>query len=49
LPVLRYDKNSRGALAYLALAGEYLRRQSAAPAVGAVAETAPAEVTENSA
>jgi chromosome partitioning protein len=49
LPVLRYDKNSRGALAYLALAGEYLRRQSAAPAVGAAAETAPAEVTENSA
>ena len=26
LPVLRYDKSSRGATAYLALAGEYLRR-----------------------
>jgi chromosome partitioning protein len=29
LPVLRYDKSSRGALAYLALAGEFLRRQQA--------------------
>jgi chromosome partitioning protein len=27
LPVLRYDRSSRGALAYLALAGEFLRRQ----------------------
>ena len=26
LPVIHYDKNSRGALAYLALAGEILRR-----------------------
>jgi chromosome partitioning protein len=26
LPVLLYDKNSRGAQAYLALAGEILRR-----------------------
>ena len=49
MPVLRYDKNSRGALAYLALAGEYLRRRSTAAPVGAAAETAPAEVTENSA
>jgi len=36
LPVLRYDKSSRGATAYLALAGEYLRRhaplQAPAPA-----------------
>jgi chromosome partitioning protein len=28
LPVLRYDKASRGATAYLALAGEYLRRHA---------------------
>jgi chromosome partitioning protein len=27
LPVLLYDKNSRGALSYLALAGEILRRE----------------------
>ncbi|MDH3980323.1 MAG: AAA family ATPase [Gammaproteobacteria bacterium] len=48
LPVLRYDKHSRGALAYLALAGEYLRRESTASASAAL-ETAHAEVTENSA
>jgi len=29
LPVLQYDKNSQGAVAYLALAGELLRRQQA--------------------
>ena len=29
LPILEYDKNSRGALAYLALAAEILRRNSA--------------------
>jgi chromosome partitioning protein len=29
LPVLEYDKNSRGALAYLALAAEMLRRNGA--------------------
>ena len=28
LPVLRYDKGSRGATSYLALAGEYLRRHT---------------------
>ena len=27
VPVLQYDKNSRGAMAYLALASELLRRQ----------------------
>ena len=32
LPVLRYDKGSRGAAAYLALAGEYLRRNRDTPA-----------------
>ncbi len=32
LPVLRYDKSSRGATAYLALAGEYLRRHAPLPA-----------------
>jgi len=35
LPVLCYDKGSRGARAYLALAGEYLRRQSVAIEVAA--------------
>jgi len=35
LPVLGYDKTSRGALAYLALAGEILRRDSKAPPPGA--------------
>ena len=30
LPVLCYDKGSRGARAYLALAGEYLRRTAVA-------------------
>lgn len=29
LPIIKYDKASRGALAYLALAGEMLRRESA--------------------
>ncbi len=33
LPVLLYDKSSRGALAYLALAGEILRRDTTAMAV----------------
>jgi chromosome partitioning protein len=32
LPALLYDKTSRGALAYLSLAGEMLRRESAAKA-----------------
>jgi chromosome partitioning protein len=39
LPVLRYDKASRGAAAYLALAGEYLRRHP-------VTETTPVEAPE---
>jgi chromosome partitioning protein len=30
LPVIKYDKSSRGALAYLALAGEMLRRDGLA-------------------
>lgn len=29
MPVLRYDKNSRGAIAYLTLAGEFLGREAA--------------------
>ncbi len=49
LPVLRYDKNSRGALAYLALAGEYLRRESTAAPVSAAPEQASAPATETSA
>ena len=32
MPVLHYDKGSRGAAAYLALAGEYLRRQASSTA-----------------
>jgi len=43
LPVLRYDKGSRGAISYLALAGEYLRRH--APMVQEQGE-ADAEVVE---
>lgn len=34
LPVLLYDKNSRGALAYLSLAGELLRRDGTNAALG---------------
>lgn len=34
LPVLHYDKYSRGAACYLALAGEFLRRQPADPLYG---------------
>jgi chromosome partitioning protein len=33
MPVLQYDKNSRGALAYLALAGEILRKEQQLPQV----------------
>ena len=35
-PVLKYDKQSRGAIAYLALAGEVLRRNDEAAALAAV-------------
>jgi len=42
LPVLCYDKSSRGARAYLALAGEYLRRNAVAP----VEPAEPAEPVE---
>ena len=45
LPVLRYDRTSRGALAYLALAGEFLRRQQAAEAAD---RPVAAPVTEES-
>ncbi len=37
LPVINYDKSSRGALAYLALAGEILRKDEAVNMVGASA------------
>ncbi|UCC55859.1 MAG: ParA family protein [Gammaproteobacteria bacterium] len=44
LPVLRYDRSSRGATAYLALAGEYVRRHTTAqPVQETVADDAPAE------
>lgn len=39
MPVLLYDRNSRGALAYLSLAGELLRRHNATAASGAMAAT----------
>jgi len=44
-PVLLHDRESRGALAYLALAGEMLRREEAAaipPPAAASEESAPA-------
>ncbi|MBX5462439.1 MAG: ParA family protein [Steroidobacteraceae bacterium] len=47
-PVLMHDKESRGALAYLALAGEMIRRedeQRAAQAAAAAAAAAPAPKT----
>jgi chromosome partitioning protein len=47
LPVLRYDKSSRGATSYLALAGEYLRRH--APVVPAEAGEADMDRAEQSA
>jgi chromosome partitioning protein len=39
MPVLAFDRQSKGAIAYLALAGEILRRNEAA-AKSATAETA---------
>jgi chromosome partitioning protein len=41
IPVLHFDKNSKGALAYLALAGEMLRRMEAVQ-VAAPPPAAPA-------
>jgi chromosome partitioning protein len=38
LPVLHYDKYSRGAACYLALAGEFLKRQPADPLYGVQAQ-----------
>jgi cellulose biosynthesis protein BcsQ len=35
-PVLQHDKDSRGALAYLALAGEMLRRDDAVGALNTI-------------
>jgi chromosome partitioning protein len=40
IPVLHLDKHSKGALAYLALAGEMLRRMEAAAAATDAATTA---------
>ena len=45
MPVLSYDKGSRGALAYLALAGEYNRRH---PSANRVQETPAAGRTDQS-
>ena len=46
LPVLRYDKASRGATAYLALAGEYLRRHAPLPVPAVAPVAAPEEPRE---
>jgi chromosome partitioning protein len=35
LPISQYDRESRGAIAYLGLAGEMLRRERGAPAPAA--------------
>ena len=44
LPILHYDRSSRGAAAYLALAGEYVRRHTPAEVVQATAtEDTPVE------
>jgi chromosome partitioning protein len=47
-PVLHYDKTSRGALAYLALAGEFLRRQQTAAGLADKLETVLEESAESS-
>ncbi len=49
MPIIRYDRNSRGAIAYLALAGEYNRRHSVAKAVqdAAAVENADQSRTSN--
>jgi chromosome partitioning protein len=50
LPALHYDKQSKGAIAYLALAGEVLRRSSAAAsAVTATVDSAPVRADKSSA
>jgi chromosome partitioning protein len=48
LPVLRYDRTSRGALAYLALAGEFLRRHQSVAGLDRAARTALEEPVESS-
>jgi hypothetical protein len=45
VPVMLHDKDSRGALAYLALAGEMIRRSEEPEAY--FAETAPATATDS--
>jgi chromosome partitioning protein len=40
MPVLAFDRQSKGAIAYLALAGEILRRNEAATKSVTAAETA---------
>mgnify|MGYP006435925583 CR=1 FL=1 len=42
LPVLKYDRTSKGSVSYLALAGEILRRSDQAMAEKAAAETSAA-------
>jgi len=46
LPVLLYDKSSRGAQAYLALAGEILRRAEQSQSMAGEAATAPVQWQE---
>ncbi len=45
-PIVYYDKSSRGSIAYLALAGEIIRREIAASSGGAVSSEAGTRVTE---
>ncbi len=45
--IMHYDKTSRGALAYLALAGEIVRKRSRADNVSPAAESASQGVTQN--
>jgi chromosome partitioning protein len=46
-PVLLHDKDSRGALAYLALAGEMIRREDEAVAALAAAPFVPGMLSGN--
>ena len=46
LPVLRYDKSSRGAAAYLALAGEFIRRETEQAQQNSAHESAVTERTD---
>ncbi len=48
LPIIKYDKNSRGAVSYLALAGEILRRDAKARSAAQAQKTSAAAQSMNS-